>query len=124
MPHRFFHQPAQRDGAGGAFELVVQFRHRHAQRLGQGQALRRVGDEVADPQSVVDSQPQAMPEAFGERLEQRSAWLNWERALLDFHSGRLFGRAGVWLVDIAGVLLCILALSGVTLWWLHRKRSD
>ena len=87
-------------------------------------ASMRVGDEVADPQSVVDSQPQAMPEAFGERPEQRSAWLNWERALLDFHSGRLFGRAGVWLVDIAGVLLCILALSGVTLWWLHRKRSD
>lgn len=84
----------------------------------------RIGDEVADPPRVVDSQPQAMPAALGEQLDRRSAWLNWERLLLDFHSGRLFGRAGVWLVDIAAVLLCILALSGVTMWWLHRKRSD
>ena len=83
-----------------------------------------VGDLVADPLSVAQSRPQSVPESLEPQLERRSAWLNRERLLLDFHSGRLFGPAGVWLVDISGVLLCILALSGVTMWWLHRKRSD
>ncbi len=83
-----------------------------------------VGDVLADPRRVAQSRPQAVPESLEQQLGRRSAWLNRERLLLDFHSGRLFGPAGVWLVDISGVLLCILALSGVTMWWLHRKRSD
>ncbi len=39
--------------------------------------------------------------------------------LLDLHSGRLFGRAGIWVVDIAGVLFCLLALTG--LWGFIRR---
>jgi uncharacterized iron-regulated membrane protein len=41
--------------------------------------------------------------------------------ILDLHSGRLFGRIGVWLFDIAAILLILLALSG-TLIWMKRKR--
>lgn len=63
-----------------------------------------------------------LPLALRERLDRRSAWLSWERLMLDLHSGRLFGRIGVLVVDIAGLLFCLLALSGVTMWGLHRKK--
>ena len=39
-----------------------------------------------------------------------------ERVLLDLHSGRLFGTAGVWVVDAVGVLICLLAFSGLITW--------
>lgn len=43
--------------------------------------------------------------------------LPWERIVLDFHSGRLFGGIGPWLMDAAAVLMLFLACSGVFLWW-------
>ena len=57
-------------------------------------------------------------------LKLRELWLaahrgdgvNWERVLLDLHSGRLFGPAGVIVTDIAAILLLLLALSGVWVW--------
>ena len=39
-----------------------------------------------------------------------------ERVLLDLHSGRLFGRAGVWIVNAAALLMSLLALSGAWTW--------
>lgn len=39
-----------------------------------------------------------------------------ERLLLDAHSGRLFGRAGVLLVDFLALLLLLIAGSGVWVW--------
>lgn len=51
----------------------------------------------------------------------RAQILPLERLLLDLHSGRLFGRFGVWLFDAAAVLLILLALSG-TLIWVRRMR--
>ena len=44
------------------------------------------------------------------------------RLLLDVHSGRIFGRAGVLWVDVVGVLLGTLATSGTLMWLLHRRR--
>jgi len=49
----------------------------------------------------------------------RGQGLNWEQVLLDLHSGRLFGAPGVWVVDIAAVLLFFLAVSGFVLWYQH-----
>lgn len=40
-----------------------------------------------------------------------------EQVLLDLHSGRLFGNAGVWVVDIVGILICLLAFSGLLTWF-------
>ena len=42
--------------------------------------------------------------------------LNWERVLLDLHSGRLFGPLGVWLVDASGIVLILLIVSGMGTW--------
>jgi hypothetical protein len=44
-----------------------------------------------------------------------------ERVLLDAHSGRLIGAWGPWLVDAAGLLLAVLAVTG--LWMVLRRRS-
>ena len=44
-----------------------------------------------------------------------------ERVVLDLHSGRVFGRLGPWLFDVAAVLLILLALSGSWI-WLKRRR--
>ena len=52
-------------------------------------------------------------------LEQR---VTLARLLGDLHSGRLFGRAGVWFVDAAAILLLLLALSGPALWWRQYRR--
>ncbi len=48
--------------------------------------------------------------------------INLERMVLDFHSGRLFGSIGVWFVDIVGVMVILLALSGLFLWFGRRRR--
>jgi hypothetical protein len=55
----------------------------------------------------------------------RGQGLHWEQVLLDLHSGRLFGTPGVWVVDIAALLLFFLAMSGFVLWYQHMavKRS-
>ena len=52
----------------------------------------------------------------------RSSILPLERVLLDLHSGRFFGIAGVIVVDISGVLLIVLSLSGCAIWLKHKIR--
>ena len=42
--------------------------------------------------------------------------LDWERLLLDLHSGRLGSHLGRWLMDSAAVLFILLALSGIWVW--------
>lgn len=44
-----------------------------------------------------------------------------ERVLLDLHSGRIFGKLGPWIFDIAALLLILLSLSGTWI-WLKRRR--
>jgi hypothetical protein len=47
--------------------------------------------------------------------------LSRERVLADLHSGRLFGRYGPLVMDLAAVGFMILALTGVWLWWRYRQ---
>jgi len=72
--------------------------------------------------AVIQQTAGALPPALRAAIPAPQAWLSWERVLLDAHSGRLFGRGGVWLVDAIGVLLAALAASGLAMWWLHRRR--
>lgn len=51
----------------------------------------------------------------------RSANLNWERVMLDLHSGRLFGAYAVWIWDMLALALFLVALSGLWLWLKHPK---
>jgi hypothetical protein len=72
--------------------------------------------------TVAQQTPAALPASIRAAIPAPEAWLSWERVLLDLHSGRLFGAAGVALVDAVGVLLVVLAGSGLAMWWLHRRR--
>ncbi|MGH1472441.1 MAG: PepSY domain-containing protein [Cellvibrionaceae bacterium] len=54
-------------------------------------------------------------------LQHTGNAINLERMILDLHSGRLFGAGGVWLVDIIGILIILLALSGLFLWFGRRR---
>lgn len=40
-----------------------------------------------------------------------------QRVLMDVHSGRIFGRYAVWVMDIASLVLLALGLSGFWLYW-------
>lgn len=76
-----------------------------------------------EPQDTrwVDAMP--LPDALRDQLAQGAPLpgISRERVVLDLHSGRLFGRAGVWAVNAAAVLMGLLALSGA--WtWLKRIR--
>ncbi len=42
--------------------------------------------------------------------------LNWERVLLDLHSGRLAGQLGRWVMDLVALVLMVLAFTGIWLW--------
>lgn len=70
-------------------------------------------DTPAD--SLVWGVPATLPEAVASRLPFANTPddLTWERLLLDLHSGRLFGPVGVLVVDLAGLLMLVLALTGL-----------
>lgn len=51
--------------------------------------------------------------------------LSRERVLADLHSGRLFGRYGPLVMDLASLGFIFLAASGLWLWWRYRQsRQD
>ena len=56
------------------------------------------------------------------RQAYRGSGLTLERIILDLHSGRILGNAGVLLVDAAAILFLLLAFSGVWLW--GRRRAS
>ena len=54
-------------------------------------------------------------------LEQyRGTGLTVERTLLDLHSGRIFGKWGVYFVDLIAVLFVFIALTGIWMWWFKK----
>ncbi len=67
----------------------------------------------------------ARPGKPGEMLQQelkaayRGSGLTLERILLDLHSGRIFGRYGVYFIDAVAAIVLLLALSGAWLWLRH-----
>ncbi len=49
-----------------------------------------------------------------------SQQISLERFLLDAHSGRFFGIYGVYVIDVAAILLMILSITGIWLWFVRR----
>ena len=71
--------------------------------------------------AVPDWQPvviEPLPAVLQPRLQAASVpeSLNWQRLLQDLHAGRVFGWAGQLVMDLAALLLVILALTGVVIW--------
>ena len=50
----------------------------------------------------------------------RGKGLSLEKLLGDFHSGRMFGRLGVYLVDLSGIIFIILSVTGWCVWMKRR----
>jgi hypothetical protein len=48
--------------------------------------------------------------------------LNWERVLLDLHSGRILPKVGRYIADLTALSLLYLCMSGIVL-WTRRRRS-
>jgi hypothetical protein len=53
----------------------------------------------------------------------QSQFLNWERVILDAHSGRLFGDVGVWFMDMVAFFLMLLSISGIYIWLRYSKNK-
>jgi len=62
-----------------------------------------------------------LPPMMTKELKQRSREriLDYERLILDIHSGRFFGTWGVYLMDVSAILLIFLAITGVWFWLRH-----
>lgn len=67
--------------------------------------------------SAEDTLPKALTQFFTENYVVET--LTWERALLDLHSGRIFGTFAIWFWDGLALLLIFLAASGL---WLRMSR--
>lgn len=79
--------------------------------------------ELAPGMLVRWSAPGELPADLRARIEPVAspAELSVERVVLDLHSGRWLGRAGVWLMDAAAVVLVLLACTGA--WTVWRRRG-
>ncbi len=75
-----------------------------------------------DPTQVTWSAVTRMPESNREALLPYSRpSVSLEHVLVDAHSGRLFGNAGAWVINLVGFSAMWLALSGVWMWWRIRQ---
>lgn len=62
--------------------------------------------------------PDEIKQAINQQFQQKG--LSLERVLLDTHSGRIFGKFGVYVIDIFSILFLILSITG---FWLYLKRK-
>ena len=80
------------------------------------------GDEGGVQWSVAAVPPPGIAEQL--QLAYRGRGVSLERLTRDLHTGRLFASYGVWLVDLATLLLLFLVVSGFWIWWLRLRRDD
>ncbi len=68
-------------------------------------------------------QPGQPPEEITQQLNEHysSRSMNHEQLLLNLHTGRIFGKYGIYLIDLIAIILATLAISGFTV-WLRRVR--
>jgi hypothetical protein len=74
--------------------------------------------ELISLQGISWSLPSPMPKSTQSDLTQyfHGEGVTAENFLLDVHNGRIFRPIGVWLLDILGILLTFLSLTGIWMW--------
>lgn len=89
----------------------------YLQNNGHWQALDDVSLSLGNIQAVA---PPILTQQILSVDYQQNRVISWQKVLQDLHSGRFFGAAGVYLVDIAALILVLLALSGFWIWYSRR----
>jgi hypothetical protein len=95
--------------------------------LWQWQPFSSGTDGTSAPLNLSDRNLTELPAPLQSALNQNQPLpgISRERLLLDLHSGRLFGNAGVWIVDAASLMMIFLAFTGAWSWlrrWQHKRR--
>ncbi len=77
----------------------------------------------ASPSGQGWSQPAEVPTAMYDAIASQAELpgITLEKLLLDIHSGRILGTFGVILVDLVGIALAVLALTGGWAWFSKRQ---
>lgn len=93
------------------------------QDLDAFQSVDGVGWSPVDPALVDWSTEMELPAEQRERLVEYSRpSVTLEHVLVDAHSGAIFGRGGVYVINAVGVAAVWLAISGVWMWWRTSRR--
>jgi len=77
---------------------------------------------IIEPTWISDIAATESELSFAQRQFQ-SQFLNWERVILDAHSGRLFGDIGVLFMDLVALMLILLSISGIYIWLRYSKNK-
>jgi|TARA_B110000967_G_scaffold150852_1_gene154751 hypothetical protein len=71
-------------------------------------------------ETLVDSQLASapLPKSLQKQLKEQASGpsISLETLILDLHSGRFFGQFGVLFIDLIGLLVCILSITGLMAW--------
>jgi len=65
--------------------------------------------------------PQAVPQQLSQAVNTEAPAMDLEQLLLDLHSGRLFGSVGVFVMDMAAILLIVLSITGFIAWYSSKQ---
>ena len=68
------------------------------------------------------AEPLPLPKSLEQQLENTGPSISLETVILDLHSGRFFGGLGVLFMDIIGLLICSLSITGLMA-WIGRRRQ-
>ena len=84
--------------------------------------------EISPSELKVDKWPQpvSLPSTLVKKLKQNSQLpgISLETVILDLHSGRFFGDAGVLFVDFMGLTVVFLAMTGLYAWLAKRRKKQ
>ena len=93
------------------------------------QGLFKADADLVSWQPVEDndiswSNENTIPDTLSSTIFTQGHSISWERVLLDLHSGRIVSWGGTLLIDLAGVLLIFLAVTGTIIWFKRRRRKE
>lgn len=86
----------------------------------EGQIVeRRRSAQLEAERDSLETRTEALPAALREQIGSAGAGLelSGSRVLADLHSGRVLGRFGTLVMDLAATGFMVLAMSGLWLWW-------
>ncbi|MFT0621617.1 hypothetical protein ACMHYQ_03040 [Ectopseudomonas guguanensis] len=95
-------------------------------RLQDGQLLASVKDEGALlSRDGLDWQPSPLNAALASVQSATPKPYTFGKLVMDLHTGKaFFGKSGEWIwIDVLGITLALLGLTGVWIWWQSRRRA-